>query len=326
MNAVNACLRGIGAAVPANQITNQYFESIVDTTDEWIVSRTGIRTRYHAGPGEYTSDLCVRAVQDLQQRYGVDLSDVDMVIVSTVSPDQPMPSMACQVQYHLGLEKAGAIDLYAACAGFVYAIVVAKGLIAAGSHRKVLVIGAETLSRLTDFSDRTSCVLFGDGAGAVLIEAGESGGLLGAGITGAYGAGGIDLYISGFADEIDGQPIVCNGKIVQNGRKVFKWAVQTVRDQFPILLQKNNITADQLNWFVPHSANMRILEAISQETGFPLEKTLESIADYGNTSSASIPLAIYKGLMDGKVKSGDRLLLFGFGGGLTYAGIVLQWP
>ena len=319
-----ARLTAIGMAVPEKRIDNQYFESIIDTTDEWIVSRTGIRTRYYTGPGEFTSDLCIKAAKDLSEKYGVALDDVDMVIVSTVSPDQPMPSMACRVQYRLGLAQAGGVDVYAACAGFSYGIVLAKGLIAAGTHRKILVIGAETLSKMTDFSDRSSCMLFGDGAGAVLIEAAEQGNI-GACVTGANGEGGPDLYISGLAPTMDGQPLTMTGKIVQNGRKVFKWAVVKMSEQMKVLAAKNGLTLDQIDWFVPHSANLRIIEAICNETGFPFEKTLESIVNYGNTSSASIPLALYDGIRSGKVKRGDRIMLLGFGGGLAYAGTVLQW-
>ncbi len=317
-------IHAIGMAVPQRKVTNQDFEAMIDTNDEWIVSRTGIRTRYHAEADEFTSDLCVKAVQDLVNTYQVSIDDVDMVLVSTVSPDQPMPSVACKVQYKLNLAKAGALDLYAACAGFSYGIVVAKGLVAAGTHRKILVIGGETLSKVTDFSDRTSCVLFGDGAAAVLIEAAEKGNI-GACITGASGEGGIDLYISGISDSIDGQPLNPNGKIVQNGRKVFKWAVTTVAAQMKILAEKNGLTLDDIDWFVPHSANLRIIEAICNETGFPMAKVLESIVNYGNTSSASIPLALHSGIKSGKVKKGDRIMLMGFGGGLAYAGTVITW-
>jgi 3-oxoacyl-[acyl-carrier-protein] synthase-3 len=257
--------------------------------------------------------------------YHVDLSDVDQIIVATVTPDQPMPSMACVVQYKMNMPQAGAFDLYAACAGFVYGIIVAKGLIAAGSHRKVLVLGAETLSKVTDFTDRTSCILFGDGAGAVLVEADEVGNI-GTGITGANGDGGLDLYISGLAKTLEGCEINNNRVIVQNGRKVFKWAVNTVTTQMKLLLAKNSMTLDDIDWLVPHSANMRILEAICKETGFPMEKVLESITDYGNTSSASIPLALCKGIRDGKLKKGDKVLVFGFGGGLTYAATIIEWP
>ncbi|HND88539.1 MAG TPA: ketoacyl-ACP synthase III [Saprospiraceae bacterium] len=320
----HARLTAIGMAVPENAISNAYFESIIDTTDEWIVSRTGIRTRYHAAPDEFTSHFCVRAARDLSEKYGVSLDDVDMVIVSTVTPDQPMPSMACRLQHLLGLKRAGALDVYAACAGFSYGVVMAKGLIAAETHRKVLVIGGETLSRVTDFADRTSCFLFGDGAGAVLIEASEQPGI-GACITGASGEGGIDLYISGFAKTLDGQALHTSGKIVQNGRKVFKWAVSTVSEQMKILAEKNKLSLDEIDWFVPHSANLRILDAICNDSGYPNEKVLESIVDYGNTSSATIPIALYNGIQSGKVKRGDKIMLLGFGGGLAYAGTVVEW-
>lgn len=320
----NARLTAIGMAVPENAVPNSYFESIIDTTDEWIMSRTGIRNRYHAAPNEFTSDLCVRAVQDLSARYDIALHDVDMIIVSTVTPDQPMPSMACRVQYKLNMSRAGALDVYAACAGFSYGVVMAKGLIAGNTHRKILVIGAETLSRVTDFEDRTSCFLFGDGAGAVLLEASDEP-AVGACITGASGEGGIDLYISGFAETLDGEPLKMTRCIVQNGRKVFKWAVTKVSEQMKVLAEKNGLTLDQVDWFVPHSANLRIIDAICNETGFPIEKVLESIVDYGNTSSATIPIALYNGIQSGKVKRGDKVMLLGFGGGLAFAGTVFEW-
>lgn len=320
----NARLTAIGMAVPPKAVPNAYFETIIDTTEEWIVSRTGIKNRYHTAENEFTSDLCVRAVEDLVKKYPTSLDDVDMILVSTVTPDQPMPSMACRVQYKLNMPKAGALDIYAACAGFSYGIVLAKGLIASDIHKKILVIGGETLSKVTDFTDRTSCVLFGDGAGAVLIEAADKGNI-GACITGASGEGGIDLYISGFADNIDGQPLKMNGCIVQNGKKVFKWAVTTVAAEMKTLLDKNGMTLEEINWFVPHSANLRIIEAICNETGLPNEKVLESIVDFGNTSSASIPIALYNGIQSGKVKRGDKIMLMGFGGGLAYAGTIITW-
>jgi 3-oxoacyl-[acyl-carrier-protein] synthase-3 len=320
----NARLTAIGIAVPEKKIDNQYFEKIIETTDEWIVSRTGIKTRYHTGPDEFTSDLCVKAAQDLAAKYNKSLDDVDMILVATTSPDQPMPSMACRVQYRLNLQRAGALDIYAACAGFSYGVVMARGLIAGGMHRKILVIGAETLSKVTDFTDRTSCFLFGDGAGAVLLEADEKGNV-GACVTGANGEGGPDLYISGFAKTIDGQELKMNRCIVQNGRKVFKWAVTKMSEQMKVLAAKNDLTLDQIDWFVPHSANLRIIEAICNDTGFPLEKTLESIVDFGNTSSASIPIALYNGIQSGKVKRGDRIMILGFGGGLAFAGTVIEW-
>ncbi|MBK8429654.1 MAG: ketoacyl-ACP synthase III [Lewinellaceae bacterium] len=319
-----ARLSAIGMAVPEKKVVNSFYETLIDTTDEWIQSRTGIKTRYHTEQDEFTSHLCVKAVQDMVERYRVNLDDVDMIIVSTVTPDQPMPSMACQVQHRLNMPRAGAFDAYAACAGFSYGVVLAKGLIAAGTHQKVLVIGADTLSKVTDFSDRTSCVLFGDGAGAVLIEAADTGNI-GDCVTAANGENGPDLYISGFAETIDGQPLKMNRTIVQNGKKVFKWAVIKVAEQMRVLAEKNGLTLDQIDWFVPHSANLRIIEAICNETGFPMEKVLESIVDYGNTSSASIPIALNNGILSGKVKRGDKVMLLGFGGGLAYAGTIIVW-
>lgn len=321
----NARLSAIGMAVPEKQINNAYFESLIDTTEEWILSRTGIKTRYYAGPDEFASDLCVRAAKDLvAQNPTISLDDVDMILVATTSPDQPMPSVACRIQFKLNLAKAGALDIYAACAGFSYGVVMAKGLIAGGVHKKILVFGAETLSKVTNFSDRTSCMLFGDGAAVVLIEADEQGNI-GQSITGASGEGGPDLYISGFAESIDGHPVTMNRCIVQNGKKVFKWAVNKVAEQMPILAKANGLTLEEIDWFVPHSANLRIIEAICNETGFPIEKTLESIVDFGNTSSASIPIALYNAIKSGKVKRGDKIMIIGFGGGLAYAGTVITW-
>ncbi len=320
----NAYLSAIGMAIPAKKIGNQYFETLIETTDEWIVTRTGIQNRYHTETDEFTSSLCVRAVEDLAAHYDGTLSDVDMIIVSTVTPDQPMPSMACRVQFLLNMPLAGAFDLSAACAGFSYGVVLAKGLIAAGTHRKVLVIGGETLSKVTDFEDRSSCFLFGDGAGAVLIEAAVTGNI-GACVTGANGEGGGDLYMSGLAETLDGLPIKRNRTIVQNGRKVFKWAVNTVSAQVRLLAEKNNLTLDQIDWLVPHSANLRILEAISKELNFPMEKVLESIVEFGNTSSATIPIALCNAVRSGKVKKGDKILFIGFGGGLVYAGALIEW-
>ncbi len=320
---MQARLTAIGTYVPDRVIDNHYFESIVETSDEWIQSRTGIRERRFAKPTEYVSDLAEQAIRNMASNYDKDLSDVDYVIVATVSHDHIMPSIAAILQHRFDL-KASAIDISAACAGFGYGITLAKALIESGMHRKILVIGAETLSKITDFNDRTSCVLFGDGAGAVLIEAAESSNI-GACISGAEGSHGQDLYLSTHSTMINGELISASGKIYQNGRKVFKWAVSRMSEQIALLLEKNDMTIDDIDWFIPHSANMRIIEAICKTTGIPLEKALESISVYGNTSSASIPLAWDLGLQAGKVKKGDKLLVLGFGGGLAYAGTIIEW-
>jgi 3-oxoacyl-[acyl-carrier-protein] synthase-3 len=235
--------------------------------------------------------------------------------------------MAAIVQFRMEIAQAGALDIFGACAGFAYGITLAKGLIAAGTHKKVLVIGAETLSKVTDFTDRSSCILFGDGAGVVLIEPAQPSdvGSIGSCITGSFGEGGPDLYMSGMAHRLYDLPIVRNQKIIQNGRKVFKWAVTTAAVEVPKLVAKQGLTMEDIDWFIPHSANMRILEAIATQMGIPMEKVLESVSVYGNTSSASIPLALDRALKAGKIKKGDKIVFFGFGGGLVYAGNLITW-
>jgi 3-oxoacyl-[acyl-carrier-protein] synthase-3 len=322
---MQAKITAIGSYVPEQEIGNEFFESIIETTDEWIQSRTGIKTRRFAGEEEYTSHLCLHAVKDLEDRYGISVADVDFIIVATVTPDQAMPSVASQLQDKLGLKAAGAIDISAACAGFAYGVILAQGLICAGTHKKILVFGAETLSKVTNYEDRTTCILFGDGAGVVLVEAAEKGNILAA-VTGSQGDGGKDLYMSNSRRQINGQDVITDNKIHQNGRAVFKWAVNTVSEKMVELTKKAGLNLEELTWFIPHSANMRIIEALCNQTGFPIEKTLESITLYGNTSSASIPLALHRGIKEGKVHSGDRILLIGFGGGLVFAGLVIEWP
>lgn len=319
-----AKITGIGTFVPEKLIDNHYFENIVETNDEWIQSRTGIKTRHFAADNEYTSHLCVNAARNLEENTGCSFNDVDFIVVATVTPDQVMPSVASQIQNKLGIPATGAIDISAACAGFAYGIILANGLISAGTHKKILVFGAETLTKVTNYEDRTSCILFGDGAGVVLVEAAENTNIL-ATTTGSQGDGGKDLYLSTRRKQVNGQDIITDGKIHQNGRAVFKWAVNTIAGQMNTLPAQCGLTMSDINWFVPHSANLRIIEALCNNSGYPLEQTLESITIYGNTSSASIPLALHRGLRDGKVKKGDKIMMFGFGGGLVYAGLIMEW-
>ncbi len=319
-----AKITGIGTFVPEKIVDNHYFEQIVETNDEWIQSRTGIKTRHFAAENEYTSHLCMGAARDLQANTGCSFDDVDFIVVATVTPDQVMPSIASQVQHELGIKGAGAIDISAACAGFSYGILLANGLIAAGTHKKVLVFGAETLTKVTDYTDRTSCILFGDGAGVVLVEASPDGNILAA-VTGSQGDGGKELYLSTRRADVNGQDIITDGMIRQNGRAVFKWAVNTISQHMKTLPAQCGMHMDDMDWFVPHSANLRIIEALCNNSGYPLEKTLESITIYGNTSSASIPLALHRGIKEGKVKKGDKIMMFGFGGGLVFAGLIVEW-
>jgi len=317
-------ITAIGVYAPSKRITNAYYEKIIDTNDEWIVSRTGIRERRFAEDTEFTSDLCIKAVHNLlAENKGIDLDGVDFIIVSTTTADQVMPNTASQIQNGLNIQNAGCLDIMAACAGFVYGLVLAKGLLAAGTHKKVLVFGAETLSKFMDFTDRTSCILFGDGAGVALVETSDRPKLLNA-VTGADGSHGKDLYLSQNNCIVNGEQIDANGKIHQNGRVVFKWAIQTVSVKVVELLEKNNMTLDQLDWIILHSANMRIIEGVASELKYPMEKMLSSIEYYGNTSSASIPLAWDVAKRAGKIKAGEKILMLGFGGGLTFAGVIME--
>ncbi|PTM57663.1 ketoacyl-ACP synthase III [Desmospora activa] len=321
-----ATITAIGIHVPEEVIGNDYFETIVDTSDEWIVQRTGIRERRFAGKQEFTSDLAITAVTNMIQQYDIKVDDVDMILVATSTPDHVFPSVASRIQSHFEIKHTGAIDLHATCAGFVYGLNMANALVTAGMNRKVLVIGAETLSKTTDFSDRTTCILFGDGAGAALVEyTEENPGFLASYIGATKGEGGIHLYRTHLSDQLDGQPVKDHGQIVQNGREVYRWAVTTVPTGMHSLMDQTELSLDDVDWFIPHSANARMIETICEKSGFPLEKTLMSMERYGNTSAATIPLALAGGIREGKVQSGDTLLLYGFGGGLVHAGLLLKW-
>lgn len=322
----NAVITAIGSYVPERILTNADLEKLVDTNDEWIVQRTGISERHIAAEHQFTSHLCAAAVQNMIERYNVSISDVDYIIVATSTPDSVFPSVASQVQSHFDIEGCAAADIQAACAGFTAAIQLANGLLLSGAYRKVLVIGAETLSKITDYTDRTTCILFGDGAGAFLMEATEErqGDVL-AMYSKTDGARGHLLYRSSLSSILNGQEIRTNGFIAQNGREVYKWAVSHVAEGVKALLQRSGLAADDIDWFIPHSANMRIIEALCERTGFTLDKTLSSIKWYGNTSAASIPLALDEAVKAGSVRSGQQMLLYGFGGGLTQAGVILRW-
>lgn len=321
-----ARITALGTYVPDKILTNEDLERLVDTSDEWIVQRTGIKERHIAAEDEFTSHLCIRAAERLRETYGAALDDVDLIIASTTTPDFSFPTVSCRVQQHFGMERAGAIDLNATCAGFAYALHLANGMISSGLHRKILVVAGETMSKITDYTDRSTCILFGDGAGAVLVEADpELSGGFESFILGTNGAGGIHVYRTGLAEQMDGQPLEGKGKIVQNGREVFKWAVRTVSAGIEQLLEQAELSREDIDWFVPHSANLRMIESICEKADLPLAKTLQSVQDMGNTSSASIPLALQAGVNSGRLKFGDRVLLYGFGSGLTHAGLLLRW-
>lgn len=320
---MNAIINSIGIYHPDQKVYNSFFEERLETSDKWIKERTGIESRYFAKADEYTSDMCVKAALNLAQIYNKDLSDVDFIIVATSTPDQVVPNVASQVQTRLKIAHAGAIDLSSACAGFCDGLILAKGLIAAGTHKKILVFGADTLSKVTDFTDRSTCVLFGDAAGAVVVERSQEENCLHETITGTSGEFGKDLYLTAQKNRINDQEVIANNKLHQNGRVVYKWAIQTLARGLTTLAQKNGLTLDQIDYFLPHSANYRLLEAVFNELKQPMDKCLDSVRTYGNTSAASIPLAWYKGIMENRIGYNDTLLLMGFGGGFTYGGICI---
>lgn len=317
-------ITAIGTYVPDKVLTNADLEKLVETSDEWIVQRTGMRERRIAEPEQYVSELAINAVKDMKQRYGVEVHDVDMILVATSTPEYSFPSTAARVQSKLGIKSTGALDLNAACAGFVYALQLADGLVTSGMYRKVLVIGSETLSKITDYTDRTTCILFGDGAGAVLVERDDTESGFLANISGTFGEGGIHLYKTALSEKMDDQELK-PGSLVQNGREIYKWAVRNVPVGMNMLLKQANIQADEVNWFAPHSANLRMIEAICERGPITLDRTLTSVEFRGNTSAASIPLALQLAIDDGRLKAGDQVMLYGFGGGMTYAGSIIKW-
>ncbi|MBL0386466.1 ketoacyl-ACP synthase III [Tumebacillus sp. ITR2] len=320
-----AQITAMGTYVPEKILANADFERMIDTDDEWIVQRTGIRERRVVVDGEYTSDLAFKAVEDMQARYNISVEDIDMILCASTTSDYPFPTLAAQVQAKFNIPRSGALDVHGACAGFVYALQVANAMITAGGHRKILVIGAETLSRVTDYSDRSSCILFGDAAGAFLLERVEGEGSLLASHNGADGHGSVHLYRTGLRKEMNGKAMLGEGKMIQNGPEVYRFAVTTLSRVIPNWLRAQGLSLNDIQWFVPHSANLRILESATARLNFPMERTLFSGEFHGNTSAASIPLAVDLGVKDGRVQIGDNLLLYGFGGGLVHAGAVIKW-
>ncbi len=321
-----ARVSALGTYAPSGIRTNADLANMVETSDEWIVRRTGIRERHIARPDEFTSDLCEGAVRDLFRRSGASPEDVELVIVGTTTPDYPFPSVAALLQDKFGMSRAGAVDIQATCAGFAYGLHLANGLVSAGIHDRVLVVAGETLSKVIDDTDRATCVLFGDGAGAALVDASTPPAILATSV-GADGSGAPHLYRTGLSRRIAGPAGMeqTPGLVRQNGREVFRWAVETVSANVCRLLARAGLTPESLDWFVPHSANMRITEAVCERTGIPLERTLSSIECFGNTSAASIPLALAIATSEGKLRQGNTMLLYGFGGGLVHAGAVMEW-
>lgn len=319
---------GTGMYVPEKVLTNADLETMVETNDEWIVSRTGIRERHIAAPEQATSDLAYEAAVKALESAGLAAEDLELIIIATVTPDTTFPSTACILQEKLGAKKAAAFDLSAACSGFVYSLATANGFIQTGMYNNALIIGADTLSRITDYSDRNTCILFGDGAGAVVLgEVPEGRGFLSFDL-GAEGSGGALLKLEGGGSRLPASAeTVQGGKhfIYMNGREVFKFAVRVMGSATEAVLRKAGKGKEDIDLFVPHQANIRIIQSAMQRLDLPEEKCVINVDRYANTSAASIPLALVEAAQGGRIKEGDTVLLVGFGGGLTWGASVLVW-
>jgi 3-oxoacyl-[acyl-carrier-protein] synthase-3 len=320
---------GTGSYAPPKVLSNYDLEKLVDTSDEWIVTRTGISQRRMASDDEATSDLAYAAAVEALSAARVDPADLDMILVATVTPDMFFPSTACVLQDRLGSRRAGAMDVSAACSGFVYGLAVADGLLRLGTVGTVLLVGAETLTKIVNWSDRNTCVLFGDGAGAVVLRAGDGErGILSTHLF-ADGGRGLQLAMPGGGSR---HPI-CQALVDQNlakismsnGNEVFKGAVRAMEDAALTALKHNGYDIHQVDFFVPHQANLRIIKAVGQRLNIPDDKIGVNIQRYGNTSAASIPLALDEAVQTGRIQDGDLLLLCAFGGGLTWGSALIRW-
>jgi 3-oxoacyl-[acyl-carrier-protein] synthase-3 len=321
---LNIGIQALGTYAPERVMTNQDFEKTLDTSDEWIVSRTGIRERRLAAEGEYTSHLAFRAVEDLIRRHGRNALDgVDLVIVATNTPDALFPATAALVQDRFGL-KAGAYDLLAGCPGWGYAIAQAHAMVQSGLARRVLTIGSETLSKILDYTDRSTAVLFGDGAGAAVVGPVPAGYGFKSFVLGSDGSGGKELTLRCIADKLpDGSPIP--ERAYMNGREVFKFAVRVMNTATLEAIEKAGLKPEDIKYLIPHQANARIIEAARERLQLPPEQVWVNVDRYGNTSTASMPIALQEALDAGKIHNGDHILFVTFGAGLTWAASVLTW-
>jgi 3-oxoacyl-[acyl-carrier-protein] synthase-3 len=322
---LRSVVHGVGSYLPQRVVTNDELAQRVDTSDEWIVQRTGIRSRHIAADGELTSDLALSASKAALEAAGIEPGDIDLIVLATSTPDNTFPATATAVQAGLGIAHGAAFDVQAVCTGFIYALSVADAMLRTGQGQRALVIGAETYSRILDWTDRATCVLFGDGAGAVVIEVVESGGVssdrgLLASKLRSDGRHKSKLYV-------DGGPSSTRtvGHLRMEGREVFKLAVGMVPAIVTDILAEQGLTAADIDWFVPHQANQRIIDATADKLGIPRDRVILTVADHANTSSASIPLALAAGVQDGRIAPGDLLLLEAMGGGFTWGASLLRW-
>ena len=323
-----AKITALGTYVPPRVMTNADFEKIVETSDEWIVSRTGIRERHVVDKGVATSDLAVEATKRALAERSINANEIEAIIVATVTPDMLFPSTACIVQHKLGIEKVWGFDLSAACSAFVYALQTGAQFVATGAHKKVLVVGADVMSSILDYTDRATCILFGDGAGAVILEASEDG----AGIIDfeheVDGSGACALYMPGGGSLNPSTHETVDKKmhfVHQEGQSVFKFAVKKMAEVCETLLLRNNVKASDIDCFIPHQANQRIIKATSERLGLKPESVIINIDRYGNTTAGTIPLAMQTAREEGKLKKGDLVLLASVGAGFTVGATLLRW-
>ena len=316
---------GIGAALPDQAVTNADLEKRIDTSDEWIQQRTGIKQRYIAAEGQTTADLGEAAARAALADAGVDIADIDQIVLATSTPDHTFPATAVEVQHRLGMRHGAAFDMQAVCSGFVFALATADNAVRAGAADRILVIGAETFSRIIDWEDRTTAVLFGDGAGAVVVEAQE-----GIGMSNDRGVLTTHLRSDGSHREklyVDGGPSSTQtvGHLRMQGREVFKHAVAMITDVIEDAFAATGLNADDIDWFVPHQANRRIIEASAKKLKIGEEKVVITVDRHGNTSAASIPLALHAAVSDGRIQRGHLVLLEAMGGGFTWGSVLLRW-
>lgn len=321
---LRAVVRGIGHYLPDRVVENAEFEASLETSDEWIRSRSGIERRHFAAPDQTTSDLAARAARAALADAGMTAQDLDAVLVATSTADLTFPSAATMVQDALGMEGGFAFDVQAVCAGFVYALSNAQALIVSGQARRVMVIGAETFSRILDMTDRSTCVLFGDGAGAMILEAQE-----GEGTSDDRGILATDLHSDGRYRGIlyvdGGVSTGSVGVLRMQGKEVFRHAVEKLAETAHTSLAKAGLTSEDVDWIVPHQANLRIIKATAQRMGVPMDRVILTVQDHGNTSAASIPLALSVGKQSGRIKPGQLVVLEAIGGGLAWGSVVLRW-
>ncbi|MGI9394703.1 MAG: beta-ketoacyl-ACP synthase III [Boseongicola sp.] len=321
---IRAQVRGVGHYLPERVVPNSWFEERIDTSDEWIQSRSGIQRRHFAAESETTSDMAAKAAQNALSAAGLSAGDLDAIIVATSTADLTFPSAATMVQCHLGMPTGFAFDIQAVCAGFVFALANANALILSGQATRVLVIGAETFSRILDWEDRATCVLFGDGAGALILEAAA-----GEGTNSDRGVLSTDLNSDGRYKEIlyvdGGVSTQSTGQLKMQGKEVFRHAVEKLASTADASLTKVGLTGQDVDWIVPHQANLRIIKATSQKLGVGMDRVVVTVQDHGNTSAASIPLALSVGVERGQIKPGDLLVTEAIGGGLAWGSVVLRW-